>query len=273
VAKLSIKSLVFIACLAIFGSAARAALTVQVSPGSTFSVPNVVDFSPTGFDMTGLKVTATFSNGSTDTAFWTVPGSPLNPGAYGSTWSLSESGDTFFNAWHLQYSGTQLKLTNLLIEGGSFGHTLFDLQGLGRTTAGAVTPGNADAVTGTTGSERGYTFDPVDPNIATNNSTLFPGLDVSSTYSNLVKLDAASSPVGDLFTTLQIDFSPQPGGGLLGDFFGPIEFDFYADTDLWGTEQAAPIPEPSSLVLCAGLGLIGAWQYGRSKVTRKRAPS
>jgi hypothetical protein len=264
-----IRSLLCAAGLAFFCCSAEAALTVQVLPGSTYSVPQVVDFSPNGFDMSGLRVTATFSDNLSETEFWSatdaVSGHAVGLSHGG--WSLSETGDTFYNSgvWHLQYSGSQARLTSLLIEGGSFGNTLFDLQGLGRTTAGSVTPGNADATAGTDGSQRGRTFDPL-------NQDIFPNLDVTATYSNLVKLDAASSPIGDLWTSLQIDFGPQPGGGLLGDPAGAVDFEFFADTDIWGAPTNA-VPEPSSLALFAGLGLLGACWRRRSKLTRTSAPS
>ena len=247
----SIKLLLCAAGLAFFGSSARAALTVQVSPGSTFSVPEVVDFSPNGFDMSGLRVTATFSDTSSETISWSAT-SPIAGHAVGVThnWSLTENGDTFYNTWSLVNNDTSDRLLKQLrLEGGSFGHTLFDLQGLGSTT-----PGNTDPATGTLGSQHGYTFDPL-------NQDIFSGLDITVTYTNLVKLDPASTPVGDLYTALTISFGGSAGGLLSGHSVGgDVPFMYFADTDLCGA-PTNPVPESGSLALFAGLGLIGAWQY------------
>lgn len=255
-------------------ASAQAAVSVQVSPGTDLSVPYVVDFSPNGFTMDGLKVTAYFgANGSEQVTWQAVPNTTSGQ-ATGTGWFLRESGDTFFNAWELQ-NNTPFLMTGLLIEGGIFGHTVFDVQGLGRTTAGLVFSGDFDTTTGTTDSERGYTFDPLDPDIATNSSSVFPGLDVTADYLNRVKLNAAVSPVGDLWTSLQINFGG-PAGGLVNgpSLGGAVPFYFYADTDITGNLNLnPPVPEPSSLVLFVSLGLVGAWQCRRRNFRRRLEPS
>ena len=262
--------------LILWSGTAHAALTVQVSPGTDFSVPNVVDFSPTGFSMGGIRVTAFFSDHTSDAVTWVGDLSTSSGQATGVTksWFLKESGDTFFNNWQLENNSPSL-MTRLLIEGGSLGHTVFDLQGVGRTDVGSVPSGGSDSVTGTDGSQRGFTFQPFDPGIANSNSSVFPGLDVTATYLNRVVLNS-DPPVGDLWTTLQIDFGGNAGGLRSGFQLGDIPFFFQADTDLWGatpTQQIGPVPEPGSLALFGGLGLIGAWHYRRSKITRRPARS
>jgi PEP-CTERM motif-containing protein len=241
------------ALLALLSAPAQAAINVSLDSGTTFSVPNIVDFSPNGFSMAGMKVTAYFSGGSSETATWSAT-TAIGGHAVGTTgtlgWSLAEDGDTFDHVWTL-INNTGLLMTRVVLEGGNFGDTLFDTQGDG-TPSIATTPGNASVLTGTDGSQRGHTFNSL-------NLAAF-GIDASVTYRNAVKLDSALTPVGDLYTTLDIGL----GTGLIsGGATSTFPLTFNADTDLWGTQQAEPLPEPGSLLLFAGLGLAGLWQHRR----------
>ena len=254
-----------LAIVALLSAQAQAAITVVIDPGVApfFSVPNVVDFSPNGFSMAGMKVTATFSDSSTETVVWQATDA-ISGQATGTNWLLKESGDTFDQFWELQnnkpfVSGSSLSMTRLVIEGGAFGNTLFDAQGNG-DAATAMIPGRepsaTNAATGTLGSQLGGTFDPLNAG----------NLDITATYRNAVQLGAAG-PVGDLFTTLDVAFL---GTGLRGlDFFSqgaPLQF--RADTDLWGAgvpTTTSLTPEPSSVLMFVGFGLAGLWHRSRKR--------
>jgi PEP-CTERM motif len=262
---LATKIILPFALVALLGAQASGAITVVIDPGVApfFSVPNVVDFSPNGFSMAGMRVTATFSDSSTETVTWHSTDA-ISGEATGTNWLLRESGDTFDQFWELQnnkpfVSGSSLSMTRLVIEGGAFGNTLFDAQGNG-DAATAMIPGRepsaTNAATGTVGSQLGGTFDPLNAG----------SLNITATYKNAVQLGAAG-PVGDLFTTLDIAFL---GSGLRGlDFFSqgaPLQF--RADTDLWGTvvpQTTDLTPEPSSLLIFVGFGLAGLWHQRRKR--------
>ena len=75
-----------------------------------------------GDNMTGMKVTADFLGGGSQTATWGVTG--LNSGgAFGTDWSLTQSGDTFFDPWTFTNNGQSI--TSLAVNGVS-GNTAFD---------------------------------------------------------------------------------------------------------------------------------------------------
>jgi hypothetical protein len=85
-------------------------------------------------------------------------------------------------------------------------------------------------------------------------------------YSNVVQLQSPP-PVGDLWSTLTIEFSGGLAGGLVGPtFYGTVPFNFYADTDAIELQVNAPVPEPTSLLIFAGLGLLASCsRYRRRK--------
>ena len=250
-----------LAIVALLGTAARGALTVQLSAGTPFSVSTVNDFSPNGFSMAGMQVTATFKDSTSQTVTWTATDA-ISGNALGTDWSLAESSDTFDHLWSLTNNTGKL-MTGLLLEGGANGHFVFDAQGDGSpslaTTRGrlpSADPNNPK--TGTLGSQFGGTFDPFDNSVY--------GMSVTATYVNAVQLGAAS-PVGDLWTTLRIDFGTNNMGstGLLS--INGFQFQFYADTDLFGDSQTPPVvPEPNSLAIVAGLGLMFACCNRRSRL-------
>jgi hypothetical protein len=249
----------FLVTLAVASASGGVVTDVFVSPGTELAVPFINKFSVSNFDMSGMKVTAYFDDAVdfSETGTW----NGASGQATGANFRLSETGDTFENAWTLVNLSPSALLTRLVIEG-TPGFTVFDLQGpTFRTTAGSVLPsGNTDATEGTTDSERGYTF-------LWFNDSNFADLSVTATYSNIVRLIAAGSPVGDVWTTLTLDFGGDAGGLIGPDFFGQLRpFIFFADTDTWGdrtvTDNVAP--EPSSFCLLAGFGLLAAWRYRRA---------
>jgi hypothetical protein len=259
----------FLVTLAAASASAGVVTDVIVSPGTELAVPFINKFSVSNFDMSGMKVTAYFDDAVdfSETGTW----NGASGQATGANFRLSETGDTFENAWTLVNLSPSALLTRLVIEG-TPGFTVFDLQGpTFRTTAGSVLPsGNSDATEGTIESERGYTFlwDNVnDGNFTPVQPDFNPILAVTATYSNIVRLTSAAGPVGDVWTTLTLDFGGDAGGLIGPDFFGQLRpFIFFADTDTWGdrtvTDNVAP--EPSSFCLLAGFGLLAAWRYRRA---------
>lgn len=68
----------------------------------------LVDLDPTfGNDMAGMLVTVDFLDGGSQTATWVVTGSDSG-GAFGTDWSLTQSGDTFIDPWTFSNSGPRI---------------------------------------------------------------------------------------------------------------------------------------------------------------------
>lgn len=229
----------------------QAAYNVSVNTGTQYSTGFVGSFEPTGAQMDGLKVTATFQGGGTNTALW-ADTSATGGAAAGTGWSLGLNGDTFGNVWTLNVSDANLVMTKLRIEGGNFGKTVFDLKDLGSAVNGPVLPGQGTTNTGTTGSMHGWTFE------FFNQSAYQSGgftLNIDAEYSNIVSL-AASSPVGDIWSVLELSF-----GGTHNGLPSGFPVQFYADTDI--IDELIPtnesLPEPTSLALFGGLAIAGGW--------------
>ncbi len=178
----------------------------------------------TGADMVGMEVTATFSNGSSETATWIVTDVPATPvpagspvgdfevyagGAFGSGWSLTQRGETFgdvdlannlfFGQWTLS-NQTGVTMDGLVID----------------ALAGGIVFDNIFGVEHTPTSDVGRPFTP-------NSST------VTGAYSN-----AYSNP--DLWGTLALSFA--------GGFTNGSTLNFMADTD-----KMIPVPGTFLLVL------------------------
>ena len=88
-----------------------------------------------GDDMAGMVVTAGFLNGGSQTATWGVTGSNAG-GAFGTKWSLTQSGNTFSNPWTFSNSGQSI--VSLKINAVP-GNTVFDI-----VEDYELTPGSAD---------------------------------------------------------------------------------------------------------------------------------
>jgi hypothetical protein len=258
---------VFAALIGAVTSSEAGILTgVYVDPGSgsPLSVPAIADFSPTGFKMDGMQVTVKFSDGSSATDTWEGTGGDTGE-AKGNNWSLTETHNTFYSTWNLT-NKTSLRITQLVIKAGILGNTVFDLQKNDFSLPGdnQVTPGGTDFnFEGTIKSERGWTFDPLNLNTFTGPS-MGGDLAVKATYRIPVKLDSAGTPVGDLWTELDIEFGGSAGGlaswqNIVGLMAGdPVIFSFKADTDTFSSpaESTVPVPEPSSLMAMLGLGSL-----------------
>jgi hypothetical protein len=241
--------------LSVAPSLARAGIIVDVpvrDSGTTYSTPLVTDFNIFGSAMVGMRVTAYFSGVAESPMTWSLNGGEgANPGVMGPKgypgfgyWALTEQGHTFSDTWNLiNLNWAGLPLTRIVIDGLP-GSVVFDqnVTLAGGQLPGPGNPANGDAV-GTTGSATGRTFQ-IDTFLADPGITLH----VLATYRNSVQLTSAAAPVGDLYTTLDIQFTNPEG---LPDGSGIL---FFADTDkVQQLSTSSPVPEPASIAMFAGM--------------------
>ncbi|WP_300035969.1 VPLPA-CTERM sorting domain-containing protein [uncultured Roseobacter sp.] len=212
--------------------ASAASVTSDVDLTNALSTTALAGFATSGTsgnadsDMDGLVATGSF-DGVADEALTFAAGTTA-PGSF----TLTQSGDTFFNSWSLTVADGFL-LTSLLLQGGP-GDTVFDIA-------------TGDAGGSTTGSSAGLTF--------AETSGLTGSIDV--TYFNPVGV-TPDDPVGDIFESLLIDLSGLDGGGLS---FGQT-LTFNQDTDNLSISgdirPMNPVPLPAAgWMLIAALGGIG----------------
>lgn len=201
----------------------QAAVTYDYDTSAPVDVPGITAFATTGAMMSGLSVTAIFSNSLTETRSWATTGAGSG-GVSGTNWSLGLSGDSFNNNWNFSFGrNSSLVLTRLVLDGEP-GLTVFDLY-LGGDT-------------GTLNSAAGKDFA----------FSLASSYSVTATYSKPVGVAGAPPYDGgdgsDLWQVLTIDFGTN---GIRQDF------SFLQDTD---NDSRYSIPEPASLALF-GVGLLG----------------
>ena len=132
----------------------------------------------TGADMAGMEVTATFSNGSSETATWIVTDVPATPvpagspvgdfevyagGAFGNGWSLTQRGETFgdvdlannlfFGQWTLS-NQTGVTMDGLVIDalvGGIVFDNIFGVEDTPTSDVGRPFTPNSNTITGAYG--------------------------------------------------------------------------------------------------------------------------
>lgn len=153
-----------------------------------------------GVDLVGAKITATYADGTTETLTWEAYDIYTKGGAVGDNIDMSFGYD-----WH------HLTTTKLLT---SF---TFDLQ-----PAFSVFDSIADATNfpegqSTPGTSSGQ------PLFLHPDYEAISG-NITATYSGIVNI-AGSAAVGDIYTTLTVDFSQLPGGGLLGTLLWNSDID------------------------------------------------
>lgn len=162
------------------------------------------DTASRGVDLEGATITATYADGSTETLTWRA----LDPYTYGGA-TGTDIDMSFGFDWHELSTTKPLASLRIDLQPAS---SVFD-----------TTLDSADYPDGvsTPGSLNGYPF------------TLAPEYeestgDLTVTYSGIVNL-SGSQAVGDLFTTMVVDFSELPGGGLLGDLRWNSDIDTMRD--------------------------------------------
>lgn len=243
----------------LFGSVAAAAattVTVATTPGTPYVSPVDIrdDTGSRGVDLVGAQVTATYSNTTSEVLTWGAL-DPYTPG--------EARGDDF--AIYMDYRGFDIQstkqLTHLKIE---LANTQSISDGSGRSVFDMLTADNNDP--GNTPSSAfgvPVRFDNTSYTQATFFGALLPSGQTTdapegtiiATYSDIVRIGAAPAQ-GDLFSTLNIDFTGLSAGFFQGDA------NFEADVDTFRT--VAPIPLPAGLPLLL-LGLSGLALVRRTK--------
>ncbi len=162
------------------------------------------DTSSRGVDLEGATITATYADGTTEVLTWHA----LDPYTFGGA-TGTDIDMSFGYDWH-QLSTTKL-LTSLEI----------NLQPASSVFDTTATQDDDPLGGSTPGSLHGFPFE-VSPDYAAMSG------DLAVTYSGIVNL-TGSPAVGDLYTTMVVDFSGLPSGGLLGDFSWNSDIDTMRD--------------------------------------------
>ena len=162
------------------------------------------DTTSRGVDLDGAQITATYADGSVEILTWQALDPYTNGGATGTNI------DMFYgNDWH-ELSTTKL-LKSLKI----------DLQPASSVFDTTFTNDDDPSGGSTPTSKAGFPFK-LSPDYDD-----MPG-DISVTYTGIVNL-TGSPAAGDLYTTMIVDFSDLPSGGLIGDLVWNSDIDTMRD--------------------------------------------
>jgi len=201
------------------------AQAVSAVRGTEYRISSVSERA-TGSSMTGMRVTATFADGTTVSNSWGLLGGSNYGVQFDDRLRVAHTDtDTFFPPyWNLsQLSGP--RVTSLVFDGAP-GNTVFDRAF-----------GFLGLQVGTPGSSLGTDFTAL--------ALFWNGS--SAVYSNVASV-VPNAPVGDLYRTLTVNFSER----LPRDANGDRGISFLLDTDT----ASAVVPEPSTYALM-GTGLAG----------------
>jgi Hint domain len=149
------------------------------------------DTSSRGVDLDGARITLTYADGTTETLTWHATDLYTNGAAVGENTQMSFGYD-----WHHLETTKPLATMEIDLQPAS---SVFDT-----TTAPDDDPNGGSTPT----SLEGFPF-----RVSADSRDLAGDLEV--TYAGIVNL-AGSPPAGDLFTTMTVDFSALPKGGLVG---------------------------------------------------------
>lgn len=258
-----LKSAPLAAAFLLAGITATHAATVTVSTETGTAMETEfgirADTGTRGFELAGALVTASFTDGTTETATWADFNSESTGGAGGDRWSLFQNAFGFVSldvdpmadpmdpnarrmtSFSIDASTSQSVTPNFadlslpdIVQGAS----LFDVSA-------------QDELLGDAGSTPGSSF-----GFPFRFTFGAPVGDVSVIYSGAVNI-VGQAAVGDLFTTMTVDFSDLFDGG----FTGSAVYESDQDTlrvagDL--RPVVAPVPLPAGLpLLVLGLGALG----------------
>lgn len=158
------------------------------------------DTSSRGVDLEGAQITVTYADGTSETLIWKALDPYTNGGASG------EHINMFFGySWHeLSTTKTVVSLQIDLAPANSVFDTTFPLD-------------NDPDEPSTPGSQNGFPFK-LSPDYEDISGS------ITATYTGIVNLEG-SPAAGDLYTTMTVDFSGLPGGGLDGDLVWNSDID------------------------------------------------
>ena len=172
------------------------------------------DTSSRGVDLAGALVTATYADGTTEMLTWAA----LDPYTFGGATGV-DIDMSFGFAMHEMITTKRLATLTFDLTPAS---SVFDT-----TLAMDDDPAGGSTLT----SKNGFPFE-VAPEFESLTGT------IGVTYTGIVNL-TGSAAVGDLFTTMIVDFSGLDGGGVLGDFNWNSDIDTMAVAG-----DLVPVPDP-----------------------------
>lgn len=233
------------AALVFAGMTAAQASTVTINTETGITMETEFGFrsdtGTRGVDLAGSQVTATFDDGTSETVTWMAFDDFTFGGANGDRWSLFQGGDANTNIFSDGRIMTSLTLDMSTSQSNTIGPDMMPVsQGASLFDILPEEDGSTE------GSAFGFPFE-----------WRFnaPDGDVDVTYSGAVNIVGAEA-VGDLYTTMHIDFT----GLDLGGFTGSSNYWTDQDTLLISgdlTPTVSPVPLPAGLpLLVLGLGAL-----------------
>lgn len=207
---------------------AGASVTTLLMPLSAQAQTQLTGYSTLGDMMDGMAITVDLLGGGSETAIWQDTGSGAG-GAFGSDWSLVQSGNTFYTSspWTLTSSGASI---------------------LGLTIKAA--PGNTVFDNGT---------NPSTPGSASGRSFQVQSGDGPDSFSYLDEIDIST---GDLFATLTMDWNSAFTNSM--SFLADTDSGT-VDNPITVPGDPADVPEPAALLGLAALGALGLGSQVRNR--------
>lgn len=217
-----------------------------------------------GVDLAGAEVTATFDDNTTETRTWLAFDRFTEGGVNGDRWSLFQQGDS-----NVSLVSDGRVLTSLLLDLSSSISvrdefdpiTGMNVEVVNGASLFDVTAANEDngSTASTNGSSFGFPFSFTREDGEPNGTE--PACDpaisscvISVNYSGAVNITGAPA-VGDLFTTLFVDFSGLNSGGFTGSLVYRSDQDTLRVAGDLTPVVPSPVPLPAGLpLLLAGLG-------------------
>ena len=215
-------------------SASHAAVVINIETETGIAhetVHAIGDTSTLGNELGGMRVTASYGDGSSEILTWEAYTRGARGGVVGSGVEIEMGWQGF------EVSSSQL-MTGLLFEAG-LGNAVFDMTWANGTADDTPTTG------------RGVPFE-----FLNNSDAALTGT-VTASYSGAINIVGAEA-VGDIYTDMFVNFSQLTGGGLLGDVFFRSDLDSLAVAGDLSPVDISAVPLPATLpLMLVGLGGIG----------------